>query len=106
MALEELAGYDPGLIVGVLGGSSGTTLDCLTLVRDARKHGARVALFGRKINLADDPLGLIVAMRRVADGETTPEDGVRAYHDGLQRQGIHPQRARADDLVLTDPVLL
>jgi hypothetical protein len=104
-ALEELAGYDPGLVVGVLGGSSGTTLDCLTLVRDARKYGARVALFGRKINLADEPLGLILAMRRVADGDTTPEEGVRAYHGDLARRGIRPQRALADDLVVTDPVL-
>ncbi len=104
-ALEELAGYDPGVVVGVLGGSSGTTRDCLTLLRDARKYGARVALFGRKINLADDPLGLIVEMRRIADGETTPEEGVRSYHDGLARRGIRPQRELADDLAVTDPVL-
>ena len=104
-ATEELASYDPGLIVGVLGGSSGTTHDCLKLLHDAKKHGARIALFGRKINLSEDPLGIIVQMRRVADGDITPEEGVRAYHDLLAKQGIPPFRALEDDLRITDPTL-
>jgi hypothetical protein len=104
-AMEELAGYDPGLIVGVLGGGSGTTHDCLKLLHDARKYGARVALFGRKINLAEDPLGIVLQMRRVADGDVSPQEGVRAYHDGLGKLGVRPLRPLADDLVITDPVL-
>ena len=48
-ALEELVAYDPRTIVGVMGGSSGTTLDAFELLADAQKYGARVALFGRKI---------------------------------------------------------
>ena len=104
-ALEELAGYDPRLIVGVLGGSSGTTHDCLKLVHDAKKYGARVALFGRKINLAEDPLGIIAQMRAVADGEVSPEEGVNAYHAGLAKQKLRPYRPLADDLAVTEAVL-
>ena len=44
-ALEELVMYDPQLVVGILGGSSGTTHDAFKLIADARKYGARVALF-------------------------------------------------------------
>ena len=54
-ALSELAEYDPGLVVGVLGGGAGTTRDCFELIHQAEKYGARVALFGRKINLAESP---------------------------------------------------
>jgi hypothetical protein len=48
-ALAELAGYDPSLVVGVMGGSAGTTRDTFELLHQAERHGARVALFGRKI---------------------------------------------------------
>ena len=53
--MEELASYDPNnLIVGILGGGKGTTRDCFELLHKASKYGAKVALFGRKINLAED----------------------------------------------------
>jgi hypothetical protein len=104
-ATEELAGYDPSLIVGVLGGSSGTTRDCLQLLHDAKKYGARVALFGRKINLSEDPLGIIEQMRHVADGDVSPEEGVKAYHAGLAKKKLKPLRALNEDLAVTDPVL-
>src|SRR5687768_14981535 len=52
-AMAELAQYDPNLVVGVLGGSAGTTYDAFKLIHDAQKYGARVALFGRKINNAE-----------------------------------------------------
>ena len=77
-AMEELAGYDPNVIVGVLGGGSGTTFDCLKLLHDSKKYGARIALFGRKINLAEDPLGMIAQMRHVADGDASPAEAVKA----------------------------
>jgi hypothetical protein len=54
-AMEELAQYDPNLVVGILGGSAGTTYDAFKLIHDAQKYGARVALFGRKINNAEHP---------------------------------------------------
>ncbi len=59
-ALEELCGYDPSLVVGVLGGCAGTTHDAFALVYEAKRHGARVALFGRKINAAEDQLSFVI----------------------------------------------
>jgi hypothetical protein len=52
-AMQELVAYDPHLVPGILGGSAGTTHDAFRLVQDARRHGARAALFGRKINRAE-----------------------------------------------------
>ncbi len=99
--LEELASYDPGLVVGILGGSAGTTLDAFQLIHDARKYGARVALFGRKINLSESPLAFIEFLRHVVDGQITPTDAVKAYHDVLRKTGIAPQRHLQQDLQLT-----
>ena len=62
--LEELVSYDPGLVVGVLGGSAGTTRDTMELIWAARRSGARLVLFGRKIRLAEDPLFIVELMRR------------------------------------------
>ena len=64
-ALAELAGYDPSLVVGILGGSAGTTRDTFELLRQAERHGARVALFGRKIQRAESQLDLVGLMRPV-----------------------------------------
>ncbi len=100
-ALEELAAYDSNLIVGVLGGSAGTTYDAFKLIRDAQKHGARVALFGRKINLSEHPLSFIEMLRRIVNGEITPEEAVKAYHAILQKLGIKPRRHIQKDLTLT-----
>jgi hypothetical protein len=97
-ALEELAAYDPTMIVGVMGGSSGTTLDAFRLLADAQKYGARVALFGRKIKDAEDPLAFIAFMRRIVDGEISPGEAVKAYHAELKKQKISPRRPLADDL--------
>jgi hypothetical protein len=104
-ALEELAGFDSSLIVGVLGGGAGTTRDCFELLHQAEKYGARVALFGRKINLAESPLAMVGFMRQVADGTIAPEEAVRAYHGELQKQGITPLRPLADDVQTTEAVL-
>ena len=99
--LEELVAYDSRLIVGILGGSAGTTLDAFQLIHDAQKYGARVALFGRKINLSENPLAFIELLRRVVDGEVTPVEAVKVYHGVLQKTGIRPQRSLQQDLQLT-----
>ena len=104
-ALEELAGFDPGLVVGVLGGGAGTTRDTFELLAQAERFGARVALFGRKINLAESPLAIVALMREVASGDLKPAEAVRAYHGTLQRDGITPARALDDDLAITERVL-
>lgn len=99
--LEELVAYDPGMIVGVLGGSSGTSFDAFTLLAEAKKHGARVALFGRKIKDAEHPLSFVALLRRVADGQINPQEAVRAYHADLEKLKIPPRRSLEDDLELT-----
>jgi hypothetical protein len=97
--LEELVAYDPSVIVGILGGSSGTAYDAFQLLADARKHGARVALFGRRIKDSEHPLAFIRMLRLIADGELQPKEAVRAYHGELQKEGIKPKRQLEDDLL-------
>jgi hypothetical protein len=97
-ALEELVAYDPSTIVGIMGGSSGTTLDAFQLLADAQKYGARAALYGRKIKDSEDPLAFISIMRRIVDGELKPVEAVRTYHSDLQRKKIIPKRPLKDDL--------
>jgi hypothetical protein len=104
-ALAELAGHDPSLVVGVLGGSAGTTRDTFELLHQAERHGARVALFGRKILRAESQLDLVSLMRPVLRGELSPADAVRAYHDALAKAKMAPQRRLEADLQVTDPVL-
>jgi hypothetical protein len=104
-ALEELASFDPSLVVGVLGGGAGTARDTFELLYQAEKYGARVALFGRKINLAEDPLAIVRLMRAVADGDTSPQEAVEAYHGELQNKGLTPLRSLEDDIVVTEPAL-
>jgi len=105
-ALEELVAYDPSMVPGILGGASGTTMDAFTLLAKAKKHGGRAALFGRKINNAEDQLLMIELLRRIADSEIAPEDAVRAYHDGLKQRGITPIRSIESDSRITAPELL
>jgi hypothetical protein len=104
-AMEELAQYDPNLVVGILGGSAGTTYDAFKLIHDAQKYGARVALYGRKINQAEHQLAFIEMLRLITEGKISPEEAVRAYHGVLQAQGIKPHRLLADDAQATDQAM-
>jgi hypothetical protein len=104
-AMEELASHDPGLVIGILGGSAGTTRDCFELLSQGEKSGARVALFGRKINLAEDPLAMVTFMREVASGNIAPAEAVKAYHASLKKSGIAPMRELAADNEITEKVL-
>jgi hypothetical protein len=99
---EQLAAYDRSVVVGILGGGAGTTHDAFGLVADAKRHGARVALFGRKINAAEDQLLFVRTLRGVADGLLGAEEGVRQYHAELRKLGLRPKRSLEDDLVRTD----
>ena len=103
-AMEELCAYDPSVVVGVLGGGGGTTHDAFHIVADAKKHGARVALFGRKIVAAENQLSFVRHLRLVADGALGAKEGVAAYHGDLQKLGLKPFRSLEQDLELTDPV--
>lgn len=104
-AMEELVAYDPHLVVGILGGSAGTTYDAFKLLAEAKKYGARVALFGRKINQAENQLAFIHFLRLIADGQIEPEEAVKAYHGVLQALGVTPNRTLADDMVLQTGVM-
>jgi hypothetical protein len=104
-AMEELAQFDPNLVVGILGGSAGTTYDAFRLIHDAQKYGARVALFGRKINNAEHQLAFIEMLRQLTDGKLTPDEAVRAYHGVLQARHIKPKLPLDKDLELTDQAM-
>ncbi len=100
-AIESLARYDRSLVVGILGGSSGTTYDAFQILWEAKKYGARVALYGRKINNSEHQLSFVRYLRAVADDEIQPAEAVRAYHGDLQKLGIQPYRSLDDDLQWT-----
>jgi len=100
--MEELAQYDPNLVVGILGGAAGTTFDAFKLIHDAQKYGARVALFGRKINNAEHQLLFIEMLRLITDGTISPQEAVRAYHGGLERRKIKAKLPLEKDLEWTE----
>ena len=85
----------------LLGGSAGTTHDAFDLVEQAKRYGARIALFGRKINAAEHQLAFVKCLRAVADDQLSAVEAVRAYHSELITLGISPNRSLADDLVST-----
>ncbi len=104
-AMEELVQYDPHLVVGVLGGAAGTTLDAFQLLHQSKKYGGRAALFGRKINSAENQLAFIEFLRLIADGVIEPEEAVRAYHSVLAKLGLPPHRPLDQDLTLQTNVM-
>lgn len=105
-AMAELASHDPGnLIVGVLGGAAGTTRDTFELVAQTERFGGRVALFGRKIYLAENSVELVRLMRAVVERQIGTVEAVRSYHDVLAKSDVAPIRPLDADLQVTDPVL-
>src|SRR5690606_12126754 len=101
-AMEAIAVYDPSLIPGILGGASGTTFDAFHQLWEARRHGARAALYGRMINNSEHQLTFIQHLRWLADGELDdPAEAVRSYHGELQGLGVQPYRPLEDDLKAT-----
>ncbi len=98
-AMEQLVSYDRSLIVGILGGSSGTTFDAFHQLWEAKKYGARVALYGRMINNAEHQGTFIQHLRWLADGQIDDaSEAVRSYHGHLEKCGIRPYRSLEDDL--------
>lgn len=101
-AMEELASYDPHLVPGILGGASGTTFDAFHQLWEAKKYGARAALYGRMINNAEHQTTFIQHLRWIADGELTdPAEAVKSYHSSLAKLAIPTFRSLADDLQAT-----
>ena len=103
--LEELVNYDPALVVGVLGGAAGTTRDTFELLSQAERHGARVALFGRKIQQAESQSDLVRLMRSVLRRDLSPEEAVQEYHQSMKSQELLARRTLEEDLAITEPVL-
>jgi hypothetical protein len=101
-AMEALARYDRSLVVGILGGSAGTTMDAFQMLWEAKKYGARVALYGRKINSAEHQLTFVRYLRALADDQIGPAEAVRAYHADLERLAVRPRRTLEEDLQRTD----
>lgn len=104
-AMEELVRYDPHLVVGILGGSAGTTYDAFKMLAEAQKYGAKVALYGRKINHAENQLAFIEFLRHIVDGNISPEEAVRAYHAVLEKLDIQPHRSLEEDMTLQTNVM-
>ena len=104
-AMEDLVNYTT-ITPGILGGPASTTYDAYKLIAEAKKYGARVALFGRRIKDADDPLAFTAVLRRVADGDVTPEEGVRVYRDQLEKAGIRASRSFDEDMTLHTAALV
>lgn len=98
-AMEQLVAYDESLVVGILGGSSGTTFDAFHQLWEAKKYGARAALYGRMINNSEHQPTFIQHLRWLADGEINdPAEAVRSYHGELDKLNIPSYRSLADDL--------
>jgi hypothetical protein len=106
-AMEELCNYNPGkLIVGILGGAKGTMRDTFELIFQGEKYGARVALFGRKIQFSESPLKTVELMRAVVSHEISPSDAVKIYHAHLKEMKITPKLSLDDDLKITEGPLI
>lgn len=101
-AMEALCSYDSNLVVGILGGASGTAMDAFHQLWEARKYGARAALYGRMINASEHQRTMIEHLRLLADGQLTdPADAVRSYHAALKKLNIAPWRSLEQDLQRT-----
>ena len=105
-SMESLVNYDSTVVVGILGGPTSTTYDSFKLISEAKKHGARVALFGRRIKGAENPRAFVEVLRDIADGLVSPEEGVKIYRNTLAKLGIAPLRNFEDDMVLFTPGLV
>lgn len=98
-AMDQLASYDRSIIPGLLGGASGTTYDAFHQLWEAKKYGARAALYGRMINNSENQHIFIQHLRWLADGDMNdPAEAVRSYHSGLKQVGIAPYRSLEDDV--------
>ena len=103
--MEALVNYDRTVIVGVLGGEASTTYDAYKLLAEAKKYGARVSLFGRRIKAAEHSLSFVKILRLVADEEISPEEAVKAYRSELKKRGIPPRYEYDIDMTLVTSAL-
>jgi hypothetical protein len=100
-AMEELVSYDPHLVAGILGGSSGTTHDAFKLLEEAKKYGAAAALFGARSTTASTSSRSSRYLHAIANGQIKAEKPCRAYHGELQKLKLKPYRDLKADMELT-----
>jgi hypothetical protein len=81
---KELAGFDPELVIGALGGSYRDAETTLDLAHRVIRDGGRAVLFGRPVFMEQDPLGMCRSIRAVIDGEMSPPQALGAYLQGLR----------------------
>ena len=62
-------------------------------------------MFGRKINLAEDPILLVKIMREVVESNIKPKDAVKLYHSELKKNKLIPDRKLLKDVEITEKVL-
>ena len=67
-------------------------------------HGARAALFGRKINNSEHQLTFVKFLHAIANGQIDAEEATRAYHGELQKLDLKPYRSLKEDLESTTMV--
>ena len=79
----------------------GTTFDAFQQLYEAKKYGARVALYGRMINNSEHQPTFVRHLRAVADDQIEPAEAVRSYHGELDKLGLRPYRPIEDDLQAT-----
>ena len=104
--LQELTEHDSSLVVGLLGGPSGTTRDTFELLTQGEQAGARIALFGKKIQRAESQSDIVSLMRPVIEGSMTPAKAVEVYHESLAEKKMAPMRSLKVDRQITEPALL
>jgi hypothetical protein len=102
-ALEEVAACDSYLIAGILAGCADTPMEAFPLPHGVRKRDFQ-RKFCRKIHLSQDPFSFIQCLRQIDDSRLETCDGMRRYHDLLQKKRLQSDRGLAEGLK-TAPVL-
>jgi hypothetical protein len=104
-AMQELAQFDKDLLIGILGGSSGTTYDSFKLIAEAQKYGARAAIFGRRIKDSEDPPTFVKFLDQIVKKKISPERAVEEYHAEIEKAGIEPRRTLKEDSKISSEAL-
>jgi hypothetical protein len=79
---KELCDFDPGLIIGALGGPRVSTRKTLELAANVVAGGGRALLFGRTIFDDDNPRAICKALRAVVDRTMSVDEAYAMYQKG------------------------
>ena len=80
---KELCDFDPGLIIGALGGPRVNTRKTLELAANVVNGGGRATLFGRTIFEDENPRAICKALRAVLDRTMTADEAYQMYQRGI-----------------------